>query len=152
MENSIGITCAIASSPKIKDNNIMQNTEGVHCSGTSTPLVAENTFNIPIVNTILGTILFLTIIEEYIKHLVVRFVDDKKIKDIDDAITLSIMVGLALSFTETIIYAIIAGDFGLMFYRAFLSLPVHLVASGIFGYYYGLAHFSKPLLEGFGKK
>jgi len=108
---------------------------------------AENIFNIPIINTILGTILFLTIIEEYIKHLIVRFVDDKKIKDIDDAITLSIMVGLAFATMETIVYVIAAGDLSLIFYRSFLSLPIHLVASGIFGYYYGLAHFSKPLLK-----
>ncbi|MBU0727461.1 PrsW family intramembrane metalloprotease [Patescibacteria group bacterium] len=107
----------------------------------------EKIINIPIVNTILGTILFLTIIEEFIKHLIVRFVDDKKLKDIDDAITLSIMVGLAFSLMETFIYAISAGDMSLIVYRAMLSMPVHLIASGIFGYYYGLAHFSKPLVK-----
>ena len=47
----------------------------------------------------------------------------------------------------TLIYAISSGDLSLIIYRALLSLPVHLVASGIFGYYYGLAHFSKPLTE-----
>ena len=107
----------------------------------------ETIWNIPIVNTILGAILFLTIIEEYIKHLMVRFVDDKKLKDIDDAITLSIMVGLAFSLMETLFYAINIGDMSLIAYRAFISMPIHLVASGIFGYYYGLAHFAKPLVK-----
>jgi RsiW-degrading membrane proteinase PrsW (M82 family) len=77
----------------------------------------------------------------------VKFVDDKKLKDIDDAITLSIMVGLAFSLIETFIYAYLAGDMSLMIYRAFLSIPVHIVASGIFGYFYGLAHFAKPLVK-----
>jgi len=108
---------------------------------------AEGIFNVPIVNTILGTILFLTIIEEYIKHLIVRFVDDKKLRDIDDAITLSVMVGLAFATMETVIYAISGGDLSIIIYRSFLTLPIHLVASGIFGYYYGLAHFAKPLTQ-----
>ncbi|MBU0578324.1 PrsW family intramembrane metalloprotease [Patescibacteria group bacterium] len=109
--------------------------------------LAEKILGITIIQTIIGTILFLTIIEEYIKHLMVRFVDDKKLKDIDDAITLSIMVGLAFALMETLIYAISSGDLSLIVYRAFLSIPIHLVASGIFGYYYGLAHFAKPLTK-----
>jgi RsiW-degrading membrane proteinase PrsW (M82 family) len=104
----------------------------------------------PALAVTLGSILFLAIIEEYMKHLIVRVTDDKKIKDIDDAITLSIMVGLAFSFVETIIYCVAVGEWKLVFYRSLVSLPVHVVASGIFGYYYGLAHFAKPIvgLEG----
>ncbi len=105
---------------------------------------------ISIVRTVLGTILFLTIIEEYIKHLVVRFIDDKKIRDIDDAITLSIMVGLAFAFVESLIYALAVQDPSLVVYRSFISIPIHLVSSGIFGYYYGLAHFAKPIVQNTG--
>ncbi len=101
----------------------------------------------PVIGTALGTILFLAIIEEYIKHLVVRITDDKKLKDIDDAITLSIVVGLAFAFIENIIYSLMAGDMGLIFYRTMVTIPIHLVASGIFGYYYGLAHFAKPIVK-----
>jgi RsiW-degrading membrane proteinase PrsW (M82 family) len=107
----------------------------------------ENILNISIINTAIGTILFLSVIEEYIKHLMVSFTDDKKLKDIDDAITLSIVVGLAFSLIETFVYAFLAGDMSLMIYRAFLSMPVHIVASGIFGYFYGLAHFAKPIMQ-----
>jgi RsiW-degrading membrane proteinase PrsW (M82 family) len=109
--------------------------------------ILENIFNVPIVYTIFGSILFLTVIEEYVKHLIVRFIDDKKIKDIDDAITFSVMVGLSFAVIETIIYAIVIGDLSLLIYRAFLSLSIHVIASGIFGYYYGLAHFAKPITE-----
>ncbi len=109
--------------------------------------LAQNTFKISVIGTALGTILFLAVIEEYIKHLMVRITDDKKLKDIDDAITLSIVVGLAFAFVETIIYSVIAGDMGLIIYRAMISIPIHLVASGIFGYYYGLAHFAQPIMK-----
>lgn len=108
--------------------------------------IAETFLGIDILQAVLGTILFLGVIEEYVKHLIVRLVDDKKLKDIDDAITLSLVVGLAFALIETFIYAVKAGDFSLMIYRAFMTLPIHLVASGIFGYYYGLAHFAKPIL------
>jgi len=77
----------------------------------------------------------------------VRFTDDKKIKDVDDAITLSIVAGLAFALIETLIYAIISKDFSIIIYRSLLSIPVHLIASGIFGYYYGLALFAKPITK-----
>lgn len=104
-------------------------------------------FNIQIIGTILGTVLFLAIIEEYVKHLMVRITSDKKMKDIDDAITLSIVVGLAFAFLETIIYSITVGEVSIIFYRTMISIPIHVVASGIFGYYYGLAHFAKPIVK-----
>jgi len=107
----------------------------------------EKILDKPIINTIVGVIMFLAIIEEYVKHLTVRFIDDKRIKDVDDAITLSIVVGLAFSFIETIIYAINVGDMALVLPRALLTMPVHVIASGIFGYYYGLAKFADDILK-----
>ncbi len=100
-----------------------------------------------IIQATLGSILFLAVIEEFIKHLIVRMVDDKKLQNIDNAITLSVIVGLAFAFIETIIYTFSLGDASLIVYRIFLSLPVHMIASGIFGYYYGLAHFAKPITD-----
>jgi len=107
----------------------------------------EHTLGISLMRNFLSIILFLTIIEEYVKHLVVRFMDDKKLVDIDDAITLSVMVGLAFGVAETIVYAVVSGDLSLILYRSLLSLPIHVVASGIFGYFYGLSHFSKLITE-----
>ena len=106
----------------------------------------ERFLDLSIIHTMVGVIMFLAVIEEYVKHLTVRFIDDKKIKDVDDAITLSIIVGLAFAFIETIIYGISTGDMSIVLPRAFLTLPIHLICSGIFGYYYGLAHFAKPIL------
>lgn len=106
----------------------------------------QKTWDMPILATALGSILFLAIIEEYVKHLIVRITDDKKIKDIDDAITLSVIVGLAFAFVETLIYSVSVGEMRIIFFRTMVSLPVHVVASGIFGYFYGLAHFAKPIV------
>ena len=105
----------------------------------------EESLDVSILHTMVGVIMFLAIIEEYVKHLTVRFIDDRRIKDVDDAITLSIVVGLAFSFIETIIYAVNTGDMAIVLPRALLTMPIHLIASGIFGYYYGLAHFAKPI-------
>lgn len=107
----------------------------------------EEFFDVSIIHTTIGVIMFLAVIEEYVKHLMVRFIDDKKIKDVDDAITLSIVIGLAFSFIETIIYAINVGDMAIVLPRALLTMPIHVIASGIFGYYYGLARYAEPILK-----
>jgi RsiW-degrading membrane proteinase PrsW (M82 family) len=107
----------------------------------------QDSWGSPLLATALGSILFLAIIEEYVKHLVVRLTDDRKIKDVDDAITLSIVVGLAFAFVETIVYSFAGGELQIIFFRTMVSLPIHVVASGIFGYYYGLAHFAKPIVR-----
>lgn len=109
--------------------------------------ILEEFLNVTIIHTMIGVIMFLAIIEEYVKHLTVRFIDDKKIKDVDDAITLSIVVGLAFAFIETIIYSLTVGDMSLILPRALLTMPVHVIASGIFGYYYGLARFASPIMK-----
>ena len=107
----------------------------------------EEILNVTIIHTVVGVIMFLAVIEEYVKHLTVRFIDDKKIKDVDDAITLSIVVGLAFAFIETIIYAISVKDMALILPRALMTMPIHVIASGIFGYYYGLSRFASPILK-----
>lgn len=114
--------------------------------------ILEKYFDVAIIHTTIGVILFLAIIEEYVKHLTVRFIDDKKIKDVDDAITLSIVVGLAFAFVETIIYAISVKNMALILPRALLTMPVHVIASGIFGYYYGLARFASPIIKADSRK
>ena len=112
-----------------------------------TERLLEKFLNVSIIHTMVGVIMFLAVIEEYVKHLTVRFIDDKKIKDVDDAITLSIVVGLAFAFVETIIYAMHTGNMAIVLPRALLTMPIHLICSGIFGYYYGLARFAEPIME-----
>jgi len=92
------------------------------------------------------SLIFLAFAEEYSKHLIVRFTDDDSIQSIDDAIEFSIIVGLAFAFAENVLLyfprLLVVGDVPTLLLRSVLTVLMHAVASGIFGYFYGLAHFS----------
>jgi hypothetical protein len=92
------------------------------------------------------SLIFLAFAEEYSKHLIVRFTDDDSIQSIDDAIEFSIIVGLAFAFAENVLLyfprLLAEHDTPALLLRSVLTVLMHAVASGIFGYFYGLAHFS----------
>lgn len=92
------------------------------------------------------SLIFLAFAEEYSKHLIVRFTDDDSIRSIDDAIEFSVIVGLAFAFAENVLLyfprLLAEGDTPTLLLRSVLTVLMHAVASGIFGYFYGLAHFS----------
>ena len=92
------------------------------------------------------SLIFLAFAEEYSKHLIVRFTDDDSIRSIDDAIEFSIIVGLAFAFAENVLLyfprLLAEGDTPTLLLRSVLTVLMHAVASGILGYFYGLAHFS----------
>ncbi len=119
-------------------------------------------------------------VEEFAKHLVLRFSDENKFKTVADAIEFSIMVALGFSFLENIIYfvdytwlscdagAINSGvctfngeigryvrnigsvsTMGIFLGRSIMSTLTHIVASGIFGYFYGLANFAPDELKSY---
>lgn len=93
--------------------------------------------------------------EETAKHWVVKKVDDNAFQSIDDAIEFSIVAALGFSFIENAFYFYAvwsdpasAGTFWFNFvFRSLGSMFLHIFASGIFGYYYGLAHFASPVLQ-----
>jgi RsiW-degrading membrane proteinase PrsW (M82 family) len=101
-----------------------------------------------------GSALVLTMLlagfEEYSKHLIVRFLDDDQFKSINDAIIFSAIVGLGFGFTENLaVYfpaAWASHDYFTIGVRAVLLIFAHALFSGIFGYYYGMGHFAKPIL------
>lgn len=93
----------------------------------------------------------LAALEEFVKHLTVRFVDDNRIKNIDDAMEYSILVGLSFAFTENVFFFFAAwytDSFVQVFlFRSVLSVFANVFFSGIFGYYYGLAHFASSIYK-----
>jgi hypothetical protein len=111
-------------------------------------IVVFHWFGLPIVAF---SVIFLAFAEEYSKHLVVRFTDDDSIRSVDDAIEFSIIVGLAFAFAENaLIYFprfLANEDASLVVMRSILTVLMHGVASGIFGYFYGLAHFSSETVR-----
>jgi RsiW-degrading membrane proteinase PrsW (M82 family) len=101
---------------------------------------------------VLVTFMVVGIIEEVSKIMSVKVVDKKAFRSIDDAIELSIVAALGFAFVENVIYfqniAALRG-FDQLFmpfvFRSFFSTFAHIMFSGIFGYYYGVAHFAEPV-------
>lgn len=103
---------------------------------------------------ILITFMLVGIIEETSKILAVKVVDRKRFLSVDDAIELSIVAALGFAFIENIIYfyniVSVRGidDLLLPFiFRSLFSTFAHVMFSGIFGYFYGVAHFADPIYK-----
>ena len=104
--------------------------------------------------SIIVTFLLVGVIEEVSKMTAVRFTDIKIFKSIDDVIEFAIIAALGFSFIENIIYFYniinIRGFENLVFpfvFRSLFSTFAHVMFSGIFGYYYGVAHFANQELK-----
>ena len=103
-----------------------------------------------------AALVFVGISEEMAKSMVVRFIDFSKIKiqTVNDSIRYAILAGLGFSFIENLFYFVIiwtgSGLADLIFpmiFRSMFTVTAHIVFSGIFGYYYGISKFAKPLIE-----
>ncbi|MDA1060226.1 MAG: PrsW family glutamic-type intramembrane protease [bacterium] len=104
--------------------------------------------------SVIITFLIVGVIEELMKMISVKIVDDDEIKHIDDSIEFFILAALGFAFTENILYFyniwIAQGPQNLFLpfvFRSSFSTFAHLLFSGILGYYYGIAHFAKPILQ-----
>jgi len=105
--------------------------------------------------SVIITFMIVGIIEELMKMFSVKIADDSDdIQDIDDAIELFIIAALGFSFVENVLYFysiwMTNGAehlFVPFLFRSAFSTFAHLVFSGVFGYYYGIAHFADPILQ-----
>jgi len=94
------------------------------------------------------------VVEELSKFLIMKFINKRFFKSINDVIELAIVSALGFAFLENIIYfSAHWGDlstgnffvFALM--RVTVVTMVHMLCSGIFGYYYGMAYFASPMIK-----
>jgi len=104
--------------------------------------------------TIVFAALWVGLYEETAKHWIVKKVDKGFFRSIDDAIQFSIIGALGFAFLENVLYFYSIWNNPLIenfwFYYGFRSIGsmfLHIFASGIFGYYYGVAHFAQPVLQ-----
>jgi RsiW-degrading membrane proteinase PrsW (M82 family) len=104
--------------------------------------------------SIVVTFMLVGVIEEVSKMLAVRVVGVKIFKSIDDVIEFAIIAALGFAFIENIIYFYniinVRGLEQLFFpfiFRSLFSTFAHVMFSGIFGYYYGVAHFANQELK-----
>jgi len=96
------------------------------------------------------------VVEEIVKQSIVRMIDRKYllIQTINDSIRYSLVAALAFSFAENIFYIFnIYSAFGVKqliiayLFRSIFTTAAHLMFSGYFGYYYGIAKFSINIVE-----
>ena len=104
--------------------------------------------------SIVITFMLVGVIEEVSKIIAVRVADVKIFKSIDDVIEFAIIAALGFAFIENIIYFYniihVRGFEQLLFpfiFRSLFSTFAHVMFSGIFGYYYGIAHFADQELK-----
>jgi RsiW-degrading membrane proteinase PrsW (M82 family) len=110
-----------------------------------------------IVNGVLAAVVtFLSIgaMEEFAKFWIMKSVNRNFFNSIDDVIELSIVAALGFAFYENMVYFL--GQWGKLSTGAFALLAVsrvtivtmvHMLCSGILGYYFGRALFAAPILK-----
>ena len=98
--------------------------------------------------------MFVGVLEEYMKNIVVRISDRKHLRNIDDAIEFCIIAALGFAFIENIMYFFYIWSyqgfeslFLSFIFRSIFSTFAHIFFSGIYGYYYGIAHFAAPIFQ-----
>lgn len=117
-----------------------------------------------IVLTTLVTYLIVGVIEEISKYWVLRHSSREFFTSIDDTLQLSILVALGFAFAENLVnpaYFIgFVRDYllrppsplwgslmGAVFGRAILTTMVHVLSTGVLGYFFGVAFFASPLMR-----
>lgn len=96
------------------------------------------------------------IVEEIVKQSILRFADRKYllVQTINDSIHYSLICALGFAFAENIFYIVaIYNQLGWQqliipyLFRSIFTTAAHLIFSGFFGYFYGLAKFSLNITE-----
>jgi len=94
------------------------------------------------------------VLEEYVKFWIMRLIGHSYFKSIDDVIELAIICALGFAFFENIIYfsnnwgnLSVGNFFVFALMRVTIVTMVHMLCSGLLGYYYGMAFFASPMLK-----
>jgi hypothetical protein len=119
--------------------------------------VIEFIFNLGIhisfIFSLAGSTVIFAVIEEYFKYVINPFLAYRKLNSIGSAIVNTLYVGLAFSFVENILFFLNAqgsdGFLMIFVYRSVFTTLLHVCASGILGYFYGLSLFSKSILANY---
>lgn len=94
------------------------------------------------------------VMEEFLKFWIMKFLGHRFFKSIDDVIELAIISALGFAFYENIVYftahwgSLSAGTFtAFAMFRVTIVTMVHVLCSGVLGYYFGMAFFASPMLK-----
>lgn len=104
--------------------------------------------------SVIISFMFVGVIEEYMKHIVVKYTDKKRFRNIDDVMQFSIIAALGFAFIENIMYFTLIWEkqgfenlIIAFIFRSIFSTFAHVLFSGIYGYYYGIGHFASPIYK-----
>lgn len=95
-------------------------------------------------------------LEEFTKHLVLRFSDEEKIHSVGEAIQFSIVVALGFAFVENLQYFSNMGNMKLfsapefmilVALRSLVSVGAHVSFSALLGYFYGVSKFASEIYQ-----
>ena len=94
------------------------------------------------------------VMEEFLKFWIMKFIGHRFFKSIDDVIELAIVSALGFAFYENIVYFTLhwgqleTGTFVIFAaFRVTIVTMVHVLCSGLLGYYFGMAYFASPVLK-----
>ena len=96
------------------------------------------------------------ILEEFTKHLVLRFSDEEKIHSVGEAIQFSVVVALGFAFVENLQYFSNISQMSLFSWpqfmmlvalRSLISVGAHVSFSAILGYFYGVSKFANTIYQ-----
>jgi len=100
-----------------------------------------------------GSTIIFAVMEEYFKYIINPFLVYKKINSIGTAMVHALYVGLAFAFVENALFFYIhygSADFMTIFiYRSLFTTLLHVCASGLLGYFYGLSIFAESMLTNY---
>lgn len=100
-----------------------------------------------------GSTIFFAVVEEYFKYAINPFLAQQKINSVGTAMAYALYVGLAFAFVENLLFFYVtynSPDFQrLVIYRSLATTLLHVGASGVFGYFYGLSLFSGSIVASY---
>ena len=94
------------------------------------------------------------VMEEFLKFSMLKTVGHRFFRSIDDVIEMAIITALGFAFFENIVYffnqwgQLSTGTFVVFaIFRVTIVTMVHILCSGVLGYYFGMAFFASPVLK-----
>lgn len=100
-----------------------------------------------------GSTIIFAVLEEYFKYIINPFLVYKRLNSVGSAVVNTLYVGLAFAFVENILFFLNnqddTGITSIFIFRSLFTTLLHVCASGLLGYFYGLSLFAKPLVANY---
>lgn len=110
-------------------------------------------FDKSVVLSVVGSIIVFAALEEYFKYMINPFLVRTKIHSIGTTMVHAIYIGLAFAFVENLLFFYVNSESenlqSILVFRTFFTSLLHIGASGILGYFYGMSLFSSSILTNY---